>query len=139
MKKALKIAAVILLSCFSINAFANEPEDLSKQFMTSLVAGKISEAVDQYLNTNPIVSQKPQQLAYLKTQIEGAIKIFGTPHAFESVIKESISLSLHRFVYISKHQYHTLSWEFYVYKPKNEWIASNINFNDEFNLLESKK
>ena len=106
--------------------------------MDNLIAGKVSDAVDQYLKTNPLVSQKQQQLENLKVQIEGSFRLFGNPMSYELVLIDDFSMSLKRFVFISKHQYHALSWEFYVYKPQEKWIANNMNFSDNFKMLESK-
>lgn len=139
MKKFLTLLTIIFVTCLPLSTYANEAIELPDSFIKKLIQGKIEEATDQYFETNPLIGSKQQQVEYVKTQIEGGLKVFGKPFAYELAIEEQISKSLKRFVYISKHEYHILTWEFYIYKPKNTWIASNMTFNDKFNLLESKK
>jgi hypothetical protein len=131
------IFAVTLL--FASAVFANEPSDLPEQFMKQVVAGKGSAAVDQYFATNPLIKGKEQQVLFIKTQIESVSKVFGKPLGYELVTQETIAPSLRRFVYISKHEYHALTWEFFIYKPRESWIASNMNFDDDFSHARTRK
>jgi hypothetical protein len=137
MKIAVSVFCLTLI--FSSVAFANGPSDLPDAFMKQLVAGKGSEAVDEYFATNPMVAQKVQQVQFIKTQIDAVFNVFGKPTSYELAIEDDLAPSLKRYVFISKHDYHALTWEFYSYKPKDTWIASDMNFNDNFSLLERKK
>lgn len=128
----------LILFAFSA-ALANGPSDLPEKFMKQLLAGNGSEAADAYFATNPLTAQKTQLMQLVKTQIEGAIKIYGKPSSYELAFEDDLAPSLKRYVYISKHDYLALAWEFYCYRPKDEWIAASMNFNDNFTLLERKK
>ena len=107
--------------------------------MKQVIAGKGSAAVDQYFASNPLVKEKEQQVLFIKTQIEAVFNVFGKPLGYELVAQETLAPSLRRFVYISKHEYHALTWEFFVYKPRDSWIASNINFDDDFSHARTRK
>ena len=123
----------------SSQARANDPSDLPERFMQEYVAGRAEQAVDGYFKTNPLVQQKAQQLQYLKTQLASISQIFGRPSGYELVSQETLAPSLRRFVYITKHPYHAVTWEFYVYRPAKDWIGSNMRFDDSYGLLGPKK
>ncbi|MDF1555237.1 MAG: hypothetical protein P1P84_19360 [Deferrisomatales bacterium] len=135
----LAVSVLCLTLALSSVAFANGPSDLPEKFMKQVVAGKGAEAIDEYFATNPLVAQKAQQVQFIKTQIEAVFNIFGKPTSYELAIEDDLAPSLKRYVFITKHDHHALTWEFYSYKPKDVWIASNMNFNDNYSLLERKK
>jgi hypothetical protein len=137
----MRIILSVLLIVFPLSsiALANGSSDLPDKFMQQVVAGKGAVAVDDYFSTNALVSQKPQQIQFLKTQIDAAFNMYGKPASYELAMEEELAPSLKRYVFITKHDYHVLTWEFYVYRPKDTWIASNITFNDNFSLLQKKK
>jgi len=133
------LAFLLFLLASSSIALAEGPSDLPEQFMKQVVAGKVAEAVDQYFSTNQLVAQKTQQVQYVKTQIDALFQMLGKPFAYELVTEDILAPSLRRYVYISKHDYHAITWEFFIYKPKDAWIASNMNFNDNFATAGSRK
>jgi hypothetical protein len=133
------LTVFVFLFIWSSAVFANEPSDLTEQFMKQVVAGKVSAAIERYFTTNPIVMQKKQQIIYLKSQIEAVFKMHGKAFGYELVSQETLSPSLRRFVYISKHEFRATTWEFFVYKPKDVWIAGNVNFNDDYSRARSQK
>jgi hypothetical protein len=133
------VCVVSLIFAFCSLVLANEPSDLPDQFMKQLVTGKSGDAVDQYFSTNPLAGQRSQQVQFLKTQIEAAFSIFGKPSSYELAIQEELAPSVKRYVFISKREYHVLTWEFYVYKPKDVWIANSLKFSDNFELLQKRK
>lgn len=137
----IKITLLTVLTAiiFPFSLLANDAVDLPNTFMENLVNGKVNRAVDTYFATNPLISEKSQQVAFVKTQISSGFNLFGKPFAYELVLAEEFGESLKRFVFITKHENHPLVWEFYVYKPKNTWIASNMNFKDDYTFLEAKK
>ena len=139
MKRAIIVIVVMLFITSPSILFANEAADLPQTFIKLILEGKVSEAVDQYFSTNPLMSQKTQQIQMVKTQIEGAFQIFGKPYSFEVIAVDDLAPSLRRFVFITKHDNNPLTWEFYVYKTKDSWIAANMNFNDNFSLTAPRK
>jgi hypothetical protein len=137
--KTIFASVFVFLFVWSSVVFANEPSDLPEQFMKQIIAGNGGVAVDKYFSTNPMIMQKLQQIEVLKTQIEAVTKVFGKPTGYEIVSQETIAPSVRRFVYISKNEYHALTWEFFVYKPNDVWIASNMIFDDDFSHARSWK
>lgn len=133
------ICVISIIFGLSSLVFANEPSDIPEQFMKQLLAGKVIEAVDQYFSTNPLAREKPQQIQFMKTQIEAAFNMFGKPTSYELAIEDALAPSLKRYVFITKHEHHALTWEFYVYRPKDIWVANNVTFSDNFSLLEKRK
>jgi hypothetical protein len=88
---------------------------------------------------NPLFKDKGQQLQLMKTQLTGAIQIYGPASAAELVSKEDLSPSLHRRVYITTHDLHPLTWEMYFYKTKSGWLPDQMLFVDQYQVLGSKK
>ncbi len=139
MKKQLLVFVFLSGLAFPFSLFANDALDLPNAFMEKLVKGEIDGAADAFFGTNPLISGKQQQVDFVKMQIANGFKMFGQPSAYELVLEKAYGASLKRFVFITKHEQHPLIWEFYVYRPKDAWIASNMNFSDELDLLEGRK
>ena len=139
MKRAIIVIVFVLFNLSPTLASANEASDLPESFIKLILEGKVSNAVDQYFSSNPLMSQQTQQIQMVKTQIEGAFQVIGKPFSFEIIAVDDLAPSLRRFVFITKHENNPLTWEFYVYKPKDKWIAANMNFNDNFSLTAPRK
>ena len=90
MRRVLSAFMVFTLALLGASRVAaNEPHDLPNAFMASLLQGKIGEAVDQYMATNPVLAEKKQQIQAVKSAIEGAFQIFGqrlAPRLLQSMI-----------------------------------------------------
>jgi hypothetical protein len=140
MKRAITVIIAAAVAAFLASpASANQPNDLPEAFMAALLQGKVGEAVDRFMETNPLLAEKKQQIQAAKAQIEGAFQVFGAPAGMEVVAVDDLAPSLRRFVFLTKHANAPLTWEFYVYKPKDTWIAANLNFNDNFSLTAPRR
>lgn len=115
------------------------PDSISSQFFDTLVKGDSAKALDGFFGINPMFKDKGQQLQLMKTQLAGALQIYGPASAAELVLTEDISPSLQRRVYITKHDFHPLSWELYFYKGKPGWLPDQLIFVDQYQVLGSKK
>lgn len=115
------------------------PDSICSQFFDALIKGDSDKAVDGFFGRNPQFKDRAQQITLVKTQLTGALKVFGPATAAEMVSSEDLSPSLHRRVYITKHEYHPLTWEFYFYKAKAVWLPDQLTFVDQYQVIGSKK
>ena len=134
------IAMIVILTISSV-AFAYEgtPEDQIALFFKDIAAGKFTEAIDNLYSSNPAMSQKQQQLTLLKQQIGTVTTLYGTFIGSENIHYEKLSPSLIRIVQVAKHEVHPVLWEFYFYKPRDNWIISQGLFVDQFQVAGTKK
>ncbi len=129
----------ILLLLFYQSSIADVPTDKSDSFFRSIIKGHISQAYDQLFIGSSIPKDKPQAVTLLKQQTKTGLPLYGKILDYELVSKEKFGNSLTRLVYILKSEKHPTTWELYFYKPKENWVLSNIQFNDQFNFLSNKK
>jgi len=100
-----------------------------------LAAGESGAAVDQLCSGSPLLSEKPQALAALKSQITAYLPLYGAVLGHELVMREEFGASLVRLVYLLKLEEHPLVWEFFFYRPADSWKLSHVVFVDQFQLL----
>ncbi|MFC1590261.1 hypothetical protein ACFL42_02065 [Candidatus Omnitrophota bacterium] len=128
----------VIVCAVSNIAFAKEPVEFVEEFFTRVKAGKIDEAYDNLFMGSGIPVMKPQAVEMVKKQTAGGLSMYGKVLGFEKVREEKFGTSIVRSVYILKCEKAPTIWELYFYKPKSDWFLGNINFNDQFNLLDSK-
>ena len=137
-----KLSVLILLILFTSASIAYSKEQSPTQkvenFFQMIQNGKINEAYDLLLLGSSIPSSKPQGVQMLKTQTSSGLSLYGSILGFEKIREESFGVSVIRLVYVLKSETAPTVWEFYFYKPKRTWFLGNINFNDQFQLLDSK-
>lgn len=115
------------------------PDSICSQFFELLIKGDSDEAIDSFFGRNPQFKDRGQQITLLKTQLTGAIQVYGPATAAEVVSSEDLSPSLHRRVYITKHEFHPLTWELYFYKGRSGWLPDQLMFVDQYQVIGSKK
>lgn len=138
MTRLVLFVSAVFVSLFA-NAYEGSPSEQVTQFFAELKVGKNSEAIDNLYSSNPLMSQKPQQLTMLKQQIGVIAPLYGSLTSSENIHTEQLSPSLVRIVELAKHENHPVVWEFYFYKPKGKWIISHGVFNDQFQSVDAKK
>lgn len=115
------------------------PDSICSQFFDALIKGDSDKAIDSFFGRNPQFKDRGQQITLLKTQLTGALQLYGPATAAELVSSEDLSPSLHRRVCITKHEFHPLTWELYFYKAKMGWLPDQLMFVDQYQVLGSKK
>jgi len=128
-----------LLVASTVQAYEGNPESQVSEFFKELKAGKFSESIDNLYSSNPLMSQKQQQLTMLKQQLSSIPALYGSFISNENISTEELSPSLVRIVEVAKHESHPVVWEFYFYKPKDKWIISQGMFVDQFQTVGAKK
>ncbi len=137
----IKIFVFLVLSICSTVALSYEGEPLEqvKSFFSDYSKGKYSEAIDMLFSSNPMISQKPQELTMLKQQVSTIEVLYGKYMGTENIHYEEITPSLVRIVQLAKHEKHPVVWEFFYYRPKKEWIISQGIFVDSFQVIGKAK
>lgn len=138
MKKTFFVVLLFLLhsSCFASEVAS--PKAKVENFFNLLQKGNVSVAYDTLFEGSTLSTDKPQEVSLLKKQTE-IVSLFGKILGYELVHEEKLSNSVVRFVYFLKSEKHPTTWEFYFYKPKSNWFLVNMMFNDQFQLLGTKK
>lgn len=126
---------LLLLASFTTNAETPLPKDKVEDFFNSIVSGKISDAYDKLFIGSSIPQDKPQAVTLLKQQTESGLPLYGKLLGYEYISEESFGSSIVRYVYVLKSEKGPTVWEFFFYKPKNEWFLANVIFNDQFTFL----
>ena len=129
------ILLYLLFLSFTVNAASPLPKDKVEQFFNSVVSGNISGAYDQLFIGSSIPKDKPQAVTMLKQQTEGGLPLYGKTQGYEYISEETFGKSIVRYVYVLKSEKGPTTWEFFFYKPKNEWFLANVIFNDQFTIL----
>lgn len=133
------ILFILFVSVSTTYAKQQNPSQMVENFFKMIQKGQINQAYDQLLANSSIPTSKPQAVQLLKTQTASGLPLYGNILGFEKIHGEKIGQSIIRLVYVLKLDLVPTAWEFYFYKPKSVWFLANIMFNDQFNLLESKK
>ncbi|HUK41366.1 MAG TPA: hypothetical protein VLX11_09990 [Candidatus Acidoferrales bacterium] len=136
-----RIAAFLISVIASVSVHAAEtqtPEKMAAAFFETFMKGDSAKAVDELFSINPLIKEKPQQLQLLKSQLTTISQLYGAPFAVELVSVEDLTPSLQRRVYITKHEWHPVTWEIYFYKPRGEWLPDQLVFADKYEVLGRK-
>lgn len=137
MKYLLAFIVIVLLP--ASYAADPTPDSYASQFFETFVEGDSDKAIDVLSGSNPLMKNKAQQLQLMKSQLKTVVQIYGPASGAELVAKEDLTPSLQRRVYITKHDYHPVSWEIYFYKAKTGWIPDQFLFVDQYQVLGPKK
>ena len=115
------------------------PKAMVETFLGSVQKGNTNTAYDQLFVGSSIPTDKPQALAALKQQTQAGLPLYGKILGYENVLEEQLSESVVRYLYFLKTEKAPITWEFYFYRPKSQWVLVRVIFNDQFNLLGTKK
>jgi hypothetical protein len=135
MKKFAPLLIMVFLVISAHVSHAKEPSEFTEEFFKMVMAGKIPEAYDQLFVGSQIPTQKPQAVDMLKRQTSSGLPLYGSIVGLEKIREERIGKSIIRLVYVLKLELAPTTWEFYFYKPKENWFLGNVIFNDQFQLL----
>jgi hypothetical protein len=139
MKRGLFLLALFFISATVSAQGQTSPKAMVETFLGTVQKGNANAAYDQLFVGSSIPTDKPQALAALKQQTQAGLPLYGKILGHEIVLEEQLSESVVRYLYFLKTEKLPITWEFYFYKPKSQWVLVNIIFNDQFNLLGTKK
>ena len=132
------VLAGIITCMIAGTGFTKEPGEFVEEFFKYVKEGKVSQGYDILFAGSGIPTMKPQAVDMIKAQTASGLPMYGKILGIEKIREEKFGISVVRLVYIVKSEKAPTVWEFYFYKPQTNWFLSNILFNDQFHLLESK-
>ncbi|MBP3983339.1 hypothetical protein J5837_02790, partial [Pseudoxanthomonas helianthi] len=75
-------------------------------------------------------SQFDVLLGQLEMQAPVQATRYGKSIGYELLRNDTVADSLIRIIYIQKFERHAVFWIFYFYKPKNDWLLSELSYSD---------
>ena len=142
MKRVVPTLLLLLALALALPALAHAdgtPKDQAEAFLRAVQAGQVKAAYDKLFDGTTIARAKPQQVTVILKQTQTMLEIYGRPLGFEMVNQEPFGQSLVRLVYLLKFESAPAEWEFYFYKPHDQWLLTNTQFDDGFSMLSAKR
>jgi len=135
-----RIIFVVLFITATINAntLKNEKqvEELAKNTMEFIGKGDINRAFE-FISSNITIPNAEVETIKQKLLMQAPVfrKRFGKILGYEHISTKKVGNSLIKIVYIQKFEKHIMPWEFYFYKPKDEWILDAFWTYDNIKLF----
>ena len=138
MIKKLIFSILCLSTIISADTLKNEKqvEKLTKNIMLHVGKGETVKGLDLMA---PYLIIPKSEFETTKSQFAMQAPMFenrfGKTLSSEYISTEKVGSSLIKILYIQKFERHIMYWNFYFYKPKNEWVLNTFRSNDSLELL----
>ena len=117
---------------------------MTEELKDSTAAVALAEKVVQKASTGdvrggleiarPYLATPSSQFDVLLGQLEMQAPVqaaqYGKSIGYELLRNDTVGDSLIRIVYIQKFERHAVAWIFYFYKPKNDWLLTELSYSD---------
>jgi hypothetical protein len=134
MKQAMALLCLCLLSAA---AWAQQsPRSQAEAFLGALAKGQIAAAYGRLFEGSNI---GPDQAQGIRRQTEASLQPLGRVLGHDLIREEQFGASLTRLVYLLRSERHATLWEFYYYRPANQWFLAEINFSQKFDAIGPKR
>jgi len=110
------------------------PRARADQFFGGLIRGDTDKAYAE-LFAGSLAMEDPARLEQAKQQIAANLSKYGKPLGYDLIMEKAFGTSVVRLVYILKMEKHPIIWEFFFYRPRDNWFLANFDINDEFKGL----
>lgn len=127
---AISLSLLVFLGAIS-EAYSGVPEDPMERFLDRLIAGEVDDAVDNLFDSDVVTLVSPGVVELLRSQIQTAINLYGTPFEYDKIESREISPRLIRLKYIVYHNIMPTVWEGIVYRKGDKWGFVWFNFTDK--------
>lgn len=136
---ALALCAVAHLSGTGMaSAAGDDPKQRSATFFRLLIEGQTNQAYDGLFAGAGTIGVQAPAIDAVKSQTTAQLPIYGKPIDSEFISEEKFGTSVVRLVYVLKMERHPVVWEFYFYRPHDDWVLSQVVFDDRFRVLGPK-
>jgi hypothetical protein len=143
MKRLISFFFVLsVLSSFTVPAIAQTEtkenglsytSKICENFLQEIIAGNSEKAFSELFSIASGFGEESMKL--VKTRTAELPAYYGELTGIEKVREEQYGQSVIRQVYLLKQEQHPTGWEFFFYKPENEWKLINIIFNDQLTII----
>lgn len=100
-------------------------------FFSVVKAGKVEEAADFILSDNPWVQKMPRKVQGMKTELTKLNKMMGSYQSHEKLLEKVVANRYAYLYYFVCYDRQPLRFCFTFYKPKDEWMILNLEFNPD--------
>ncbi len=104
---------------------------MASQLFSQLKSGHTADAVNGFLGRSKLMNGKAQDLAYLASQVDGTIRIYGAIENCSLYSEESRAGLVQVRYYICQHQDFLTRWQLIFGKSGSGWIPLNLRFDDK--------
>jgi hypothetical protein len=138
------IAAVMLMTAAGAGAqeaapvsapasapIAATPDAPIRAFLSELLAGRTTQAVDALLATSTTPAQKPGERENLLAQLGAAVVTYGPIIGFEKAGSQSSGSMAVRQYYLVQHREMVVRWEFVLVRTGAGWRVDYFGFDDQ--------
>ena len=125
------IAAPVHAQSASSSSDESAIERLIAPSLEALKAGKARQTVDAFLGTNPMISGKASEMAYLSSQIDLTLGLYGPISACQLAETRNIGTWVQQRLYHCQHPALVTRWIFLTVKGSKGWSAANMSFDDK--------
>jgi hypothetical protein len=108
----------------------NEYKKNIKEFFSMINDEKFDDAVDYMYSSNPWIKSKTDELAKVKSSINGLKNLVGKYIGNDFLTEETLSSRLVRTEYIVYFQRQPFRFYFVFYKPEDEWMTYEFGYHD---------
>ena len=111
-----------------------EKETIDKLIAPSLAAlkaGKSREAVEVFLGSNALMSGKSSDIAFLASQIDSMIGIYGPISDCQLSETRNNGALVEQRLYHCQHRYLVTRWIFLSVKTSTGWAGANLSYDDK--------
>jgi len=138
MNRSLSWMALIGLTMLmpALPASADDPLDISKQYLALLVEGKPDAAHVALMKHSDLDELRPREMENFKGQVSNAFSLYKSPLRFEEVADRRYGSSVVKLLFLTIHAELPITWEFTFFKSDVKWSLINVVFEDQMKLLE---
>ncbi len=108
------------------------PEQQATEFMEAILGEGWKDAPGRLLKGSNIEAENPQAASKIVALLEAQRAKFGEPLGYELARKEEIGTSVIYLYFILKFEAKPVVWEFFYYRPAEQWTLINLNIPQDF-------
>jgi len=113
------------------------PEQHATEFLEATLGEGWKDAPGPLLQDSNIEAENPEAKAKITALLEMQRSKFGKPLGYELVKKEELGTSVVYLFFIVKFENKPVVWEFFYYRPGDDWTLINVNVPQDFRALRS--
>jgi hypothetical protein len=110
---------------------ATTPDAPIRTFLSGLLAGQMTQAVDGLLAASTTPAQKPGERENLLAQLGAAVVTYGPVIAYEKAGAQTSGSMVVRQYYLVQHRDMVVRWEFVLVRTGSGWRVDYFGFDDQ--------
>lgn len=111
------------------------PEQQATEFLEAILGEGWKDAPGRLLKGSKIESENPEAGSKIVALLEAQRAKLGDPLGYELARREEIGTSVIYLYFILKFADKPVIWEFFYYRPAEQWTLINLNIPPDFRML----